>query len=112
MSAVSSGGNQVGISFSSQSCSTDLCNTGNGLGSNGNAFPGFNVSNSNNNFGFFNDFWKNVKKVFNQAFGRQSESVVPVAKKMILKDLNVPTSLKMFGVIIPQVYVDANCRLK
>lgn len=112
VSAVSSGGNQVGISVSSQSCSTDLCNTGNGLiGPNNNLLPGFNISNSNINFGFINnhfDFFNHFKKVLNQTFSRQSPSVVSEAKRMILKDLNEPTSLKMFGVIIPQVYNDAN----
>ncbi|XP_046443693.1 uncharacterized protein LOC124193779 isoform X1 [Daphnia pulex] len=106
LSAVSSGGNQVGISVSSQSCSTDLCNTGNGLiGPNNNLLPGFNISNSNINFGFINnhfDFFNHFKKVLNQTFSRQSPSVVSEAKRMVLKDLNVPTSLKMFGVIIPQ----------
>lgn len=41
-------GNGVGVSTSSQSCSTDLCNTGDGLGPSIN-FPGFNA---NNGFGF------------------------------------------------------------
>ena len=44
------GGNGVGISTSSQSCSTDLCNTGDGLGPSV-LFPGFNTNN-NNGFGF------------------------------------------------------------
>lgn len=43
-------GNGVGVSTSSQSCSTDLCNTGDGLGPSIN-FPGFNT-NVNNGFGF------------------------------------------------------------
>lgn len=106
VSAVSSGGNQVGISLSSQSCSTDLCNTGNGIGPNNNLLPGFNISNNNINIGFVNnhfEFFNHFKKVLNQTFSRLSPSVVSEAKRMVLKDLNVPTSLKMFDVIIPQV---------
>lgn len=104
ISAVSAGGNQVDISVSSQLCSTDLCNTGNGLQQIGNLlFPEIDISSlDNNGVGFNFGVWNDFKKVFNQAFS-QSGSVAPAGKKMFLKDLNVPTSLKMFGVVPHQV---------
>ena len=113
MSAISTGGYQVGISVFSQSCSTDLCNTGDGLGTNGDLLlPGFNISNDSDDFGFvsnnFATLWNDFKKAFDQTFGAfgQSEIAAPVGKRMVLKDLNVPTSLKMFGVALPrQVYI-------
>lgn len=57
----------MGVSTSSQSCSTDLCNTGDGLGAsmnfpgfNGNTGFGFNTNNNNNNgFGGFSGGFNN-----------------------------------------------------
>ena len=113
VSAISTGGYQVGISVFSQSCSTDLCNTGDGLGTSGDlVIPGFNISNDSDDFGFisnnFDALWNDFKKAFDQTFGAfgQPESDAPVGKRMVLKDFNVPTSLKMFGVELPrQVYI-------
>ncbi len=114
MSGISTGGYQVGISVFSQSCSTDLCNTGDGLGTSGDLFlPGFNISNDSDEYGLvssnFAALWNDFKKAFNQTFGAfsQSEIDLPVEKRMVLKDSNVPTSLKMFGVALPrqQVYI-------
>lgn len=71
------GGNGVGISTSSQSCSTDLCNTGDGLGPSV-LFPGFNTN--NNGFGFSSNnggFNTGFNGGFNNDFHRPGNAAAP-----------------------------------
>lgn len=83
------GGNGVGVSTSSQSCSTDLCNTGDGLGASIN-FPGFNTNfgfntNNNNNNGFGG--FASAGGGFNNDFNRQPGNGAPAGTKMNCKKI-------------------------
>jgi hypothetical protein len=86
------GGNGVGVSTSSQSCSTDLCNTGDGLGASIN-FPGFNSNgfgfntNSNNNNGF-GGFASGGVGGFNNDFNRQPGNGAPAGTKTNCKKIH------------------------
>ncbi|XP_046646965.1 uncharacterized protein LOC124337001 isoform X2 [Daphnia pulicaria] len=91
------GGNGVGVSTSSQSCSTDLCNTGDGLGASIN-FPGFNSNgfgfntNSNNNNGF-GGFASGGVGGFNNDFNRQPGNGAPADNPLMLPFLGLVSSI-------------------
>ncbi|KAK4015159.1 Uncharacterized protein APZ42_032296 [Daphnia magna] len=88
------GGNGVGVSTSSQSCSTDLCNTGDGLGPSIN-FPGFNNgfgfnTNNNNNDGFGGFAGAGFNGGFQNDFNRQPGNGAPAGTKTNYNPLMLP----------------------